>query len=103
MISTEPAWTRDDTNPVAGVFADVCREQIGRVPAMECYVCDSPDPDPEKDAMRCKIVLVTGAGRIDIGPFTLVGQSGMTDAGWYASLRTEMRRWFKGHRKAGRQ
>ena len=83
--------TRDDGHPIAAVFRNVCREQLGRVPAVEFYY----DDDTDSDTMDCRIVIVSGVGRIKLGPFTIEGQGGMTDSGWYASLRREFRGWFR--------
>ena len=87
--------TRDDHHPIADVLRAVCREQLGRVPALECYIVD----DTERDVMEVRFCFVTGVGRIELPEFRVEGQARMTDDGWYAEMRREMRGWFRALRK----
>ena len=84
--------TREDDHPIAEVFRTVCRERLGRVPVVECYV----DDNTEADMILVRLVMVTGVWRIDLAPFTVDGAAKMTDEGFYRELRREMRTWFKG-------
>lgn len=88
-------FVREDDNPVAEVFRAVCREQLGRVPQIECHVRDNP----AEDVMEVVFVCVGGCGRVELAPMVLHDQGKLSMDEWRRQLRCEMRRWFRGVRK----